>query len=45
MGSGMDFEILNIPGDMSMGDEYAEYRIREEEFFEQFLSVFYDKVA
>ncbi len=45
MGNGMDTEILNVPGDMSMGDEYAEYRIREQEFFEQFLSVFYDKVA
>ena len=45
MGNTMDCEILNVPGEMQMGEQYAEYYIKEQEFFEQFLSVFYDKVA
>ncbi len=43
-GSGISFEIVNVPGEMKMGEKYAEYYIDEEQFYEQFLSIFYNEV-
>lgn len=42
--NGMSFEMKNVPGDITMGEKYAEYYVNETEFYEMFLSVFYNPV-
>lgn len=37
-------EMSSVPGEVVMGDNFAEFYIDEEEFYELFLSVYYEKV-
>jgi LCP family protein required for cell wall assembly len=39
--TGVYYEMLNVPGEISMGEKYAEFHIDETAFFELFLSVYY----
>ena len=34
----------NVPGEVKMGEKYAEYHIDEDAFFEMFLNIFYVKL-
>ena len=43
-GGGMDTEMLTVPGKMGNDGEHAEYKIDDTAFFEQFLSVYYERV-
>lgn len=36
--------LQNVPGEVTMGEKYAEYHIDEDEFFEMFLKIFYVKL-
>ncbi len=40
----MSFEMLNVPGEVKMGETYAEYYVDENSFYEMFLSVFYTPI-
>lgn len=44
-GSGVSTQILSVPGEVKMGEKYAEFYVNEDEFYELFLSVFYNKVS
>lgn len=37
----MSYEMCNVPGEVKMGDVYAEYYVNEKEFYEMFLNVYY----
>ena len=43
-GGGMDTELLTMPGELSYDNQYARFNIDEEKFFEQFLSVYYERM-
>ena len=43
-GGGMTTEMISIPGKMENNNDRAEYKIDENAFFEQFLSVYYERV-
>lgn len=43
-GGGMSTEMVSIPGEISYDGELARYAIDEKAFFEQFLSVYYEKM-
>lgn len=40
----MSIDMLSVPGDVRMGEKYAEFIVNEDAFYELFLSVFYTKV-
>lgn len=42
---GVSTEFYNVPGEVVMGEKYAEYYVNEDEFYEMFLDVFYNKVS
>lgn len=44
LGDGMEFTMLTVPGEMTMGAEYAEYNIKPDEFYELFLNVYYNEI-
>lgn len=37
-------EMTSVPGEVTMGENYAEFHINEDEFYELFLSIYYEKV-
>lgn len=41
---GMSVKMQSVPGKVKMGDEYAEYDVDEEKFYEMFLNIFYKPV-
>ena len=43
-GGGMKTDIVSVPGEMSYDGSHAAYTIDEKQFFEQFLSVYYERV-
>ncbi len=43
-GGGMSAEMASVPGTMSYDGELARYTVDEKAFFEQFLSVYYEKM-
>ena len=43
-GGGMSTEILTVPGELTYDNQYARFNIDEEKFFEQFLSVYYERM-
>ena len=43
-GGGMSAEMASVPGSMSYDGELARYTVDENAFFEQFLSVYYEKM-
>ena len=44
LSDGMSVEMSTVPGESKMGKTYAEYYVNESEFYELFLSVFYNQV-
>lgn len=44
LSNGMSVEMSTVPGEAKMGETYAEYYVNESEFYELFLSVFYNQV-
>lgn len=44
LSNGMLVEMSTVPGEAKMGETYAEYYVNESEFYELFLSVFYNQV-
>lgn len=42
---GVSTAFYNVPGEVVMGEKYAEYYVNEDEFYEMFLEVFYNKVS
>lgn len=40
----MSIDMHSVPGEIKMGEKYAEFIVNENEFYELFLSVFYNKV-
>ena len=38
-------QILRVDGNMKLNGKYAEYELKEKEFYEMFLSVYYDMIA
>lgn len=44
-GSFGDFDMQNVPGTVTQGENYAEFNIDKDAFFELFLSVYYEKVS
>lgn len=44
LSNGLSVEMSTVPGKAQMGDKYAEYYINEKEFYELFLSVYYNKI-
>ena len=45
LGGSMATDMMTVPGTMSYENELARYDIAEKEFFEQFLSVYYERVS
>ncbi len=43
-GEEVSINMTNVPGTVKMGEIYAEYYVNEAEFYELFLSVFYNQV-
>lgn len=43
--SGISLETASVPGEIKMGEEFAEFHTDEEAFYELFLSVFYNKIS
>lgn len=41
---GMSVKMQSVPGKVEMGEEYAEYNVDEEKFYEMFLKIFYQPV-
>jgi LCP family protein required for cell wall assembly len=39
-----EFEIKTVPGKVKQGDEYAEFYVNEDDFYELFLELFYNPV-
>lgn len=44
MSNGMSVDMQTVPGESKMGENYAEYYVDESEFYEMFLSVYYNEV-
>ncbi len=40
-----DFNMQNVPGEVKQGENYAEYYVDEEAFYEIFLDVYYNQVV
>lgn len=40
----MSYDMLTVPGEVKMGDTYAEFYVDEAKFYEMFLSVFYTPI-
>ena len=40
----MDTELLTMPGELSYDNQYARFNIDEGKFFEQFLSIYYERM-
>lgn len=40
----MSIEMLNVPGEVKMGEKYAEFYVDEDAFYEMFLSIFYTPI-
>lgn len=41
---GMSIEMSTVPGEAKMGEKYAEYYVNEKDFYELFLSVYYNQI-
>ena len=40
----LSVEMTQVPGEITMGEKYAEFNVDEKGFYELFLSIFYNKM-
>lgn len=44
MNGSMSIDMISVPGEVKMGEKYAEFIVNEKKFYELFLSIYYTKM-